>query len=64
MGGAGKRGGQDMVTVSVGGVERLEGVEMGGGVAVLVDASYLMADELCERMEPVYIDASCCKEKG
>ena len=29
MGGAGKRGGRDMVTVSVGGVERLEGVGWG-----------------------------------
>ena len=26
----GKIGGQDIITVSVGGVERLEGVEMGG----------------------------------
>ena len=30
-GGAGGREGQDMVSVSVGGVERLDGVEMGGG---------------------------------
>ena len=30
MGGEGKREGRDMVTVSVRGVERLEGVEMGG----------------------------------
>ena len=30
-GGAGGREGRDMVSVSVGGVERLDGVEMGGG---------------------------------
>ena len=29
VGGAGKTGGRDMIIVSVGGVERLEGVEMG-----------------------------------
>ena len=31
VGGAGRIGGRDMVTVSVGCVEKLEGVEMGGG---------------------------------
>ena len=31
VGGAGGREGRDMVSVSVGGVERLEGVEMEGG---------------------------------
>ena len=30
-GGAGGREGRDMVSVSVGGVERLDGVKMGGG---------------------------------
>ena len=31
VGGAGRIGGREIVTVSVGSVERLEGVEMGGG---------------------------------
>ena len=34
VGGAGKRGGRGMVTVSVRGVERLKGVEMGGGFSI------------------------------
>ena len=34
VGGAGRRGGQDLVTVSVGGVERSEEVEIGGEFSV------------------------------
>ena len=47
MGGAGKREGRDMVTVSVGGVERLEAVEIGGEFSVEEEGE--VVDERHER---------------